>query len=65
VGVHPVVLDDFKDKIIAMNVANSVFVDCTASEAVADVYHALLDANVSVVTANKIASSSSSNTTVN
>jgi len=51
-------IDDFKEKIIAMNVANSVFVDCTASEEVADVYLALLEANVSVVTANKIASSS-------
>ncbi|GAO31703.1 bifunctional aspartate kinase/homoserine dehydrogenase I [Geofilum rubicundum] len=58
-GGTPGSINDFKDKIIAMNVANSVFVDCTASEVVADVYHALLDANVSVVTANKIASSSS------
>jgi len=51
-------IEDFKDKIIAMNVANSVFVDCTASEQVANVYLDLLEANVSVVTANKIASSS-------
>ncbi len=57
-GGTPGSIDDFKDKIIAMNVANSVFVDCTASEEVADVYLALLEANVSVVTANKIASSS-------
>ncbi|MCA1744986.1 MAG: hypothetical protein LC643_04640 [Bacteroidales bacterium] len=58
-GGTPGSINDFKDKIIAMNVANSVFVDCTASESVADVYLALLEANVSVVTANKIASSSS------
>lgn len=49
---------DFRDQIIAMNMANSVFVDCTASENVADIYQSLLEANVSVVTANKIASSS-------
>jgi aspartokinase/homoserine dehydrogenase 1 len=58
-GGTPGSINDFKDKIIAMNVANSVFVDCTASEDVADVYLSLLEANVSVVTANKIASSSS------
>jgi bifunctional aspartokinase / homoserine dehydrogenase 1 len=50
---------DFRDKIIEMNVANSVFVDCTASEEVASIYQSLIDANISVVTANKIASSSS------
>ncbi|TCO04452.1 bifunctional aspartate kinase/homoserine dehydrogenase I [Natronoflexus pectinivorans] len=52
-------IESFRDRIIEMNVANSVFVDCTASEEVASVYQSLLDANVSVVTANKIASSSS------
>jgi aspartokinase/homoserine dehydrogenase 1 len=53
---------DFRDQIIGMNLANSVFVDCSASEEVAGIYHSLLDANVSVVTANKIASSSSYDT---
>lgn len=53
---------DFRDKIIEMNLANSVFVDCSASGAVASIYQSLLDANVSVVTANKIASSSSFST---
>ncbi|WP_462318636.1 bifunctional aspartate kinase/homoserine dehydrogenase I [Marinilabilia sp.] len=52
-------VEDFRDRIIEMNLANSVFVDCSASEEVAGIYHSLLDANVSVVTANKIASSSS------
>ena len=37
---------------------NSVFVDCTASAEVADSYLALLENNISVVTANKIAASS-------
>jgi aspartokinase/homoserine dehydrogenase 1 len=50
---------DFRDHIIEMNLANSVFVDCSASEEVAGIYHSLLEANISVVTANKIASSSS------
>jgi aspartokinase/homoserine dehydrogenase 1 len=37
---------------------NSVFVDCTASKEVADIYLSLLENNISVVTANKIAASS-------
>ena len=37
---------------------NSVFVDCTASAEVADTYLSLLQNNISVVTANKIAASS-------
>lgn len=37
---------------------NSVFVDCTASADVAGIYQSLLDNNISVVTANKIAASS-------
>ena len=36
---------------------NSIFVDCTASADVADAYLALLENNISVVTANKIAAS--------
>ena len=52
-------IKSFRDGIIEMNLANSVFVDCTASEEVASIYQSLLDANISVVTANKIASSSS------
>ncbi len=41
------------------NLRNSVFIDCTASEPVSRVYEKLFDAYVSVVTANKIACSSS------
>jgi aspartokinase/homoserine dehydrogenase 1 len=40
------------------NLYNSVFVDCTASKEVADIYLTLLENNISVVTANKIAASS-------
>lgn len=41
-----------------MNIFNSVFVDCTASEEVAAQYERLLSHNVNIVTANKIAASS-------
>lgn len=45
--------------IIDMNIFNSVFVDCTASSEVAALYQQLLEHNVSVVAANKIAASGS------
>lgn len=48
-----------KDAIIEMNIYNSVFVDCTASEEVASLYQSLLEKNIAVVAANKIAASSS------
>ena len=48
----------FRDEILSMNILNSVFVDCTASPAVASIYEDLLSHNVSVVAANKIAASS-------
>ena len=41
-----------------MNIYNSVFVDCTASAEVASWYREILQSNISVVTANKIAASS-------
>ena len=44
-------------QIINMNLHNSVFVDCTASSEVAEIYQPLLEHNVSVVAANKIAAS--------
>ena len=47
-----------RDRILEMNIFNSVFVDCTASPEVAAIYGDLLGHNVSVVTANKIAASS-------
>lgn len=43
--------------IAEMNPYNAVFVDCTASQEVAECYATLLQHNVSVVTANKIAAS--------
>jgi len=50
---------DIAAKIKSMNLYNSVFVDCTASSEVAAIYEELLNSNVSVVTANKIAASGS------
>lgn len=44
--------------ILHMNIFNSVFVDCTASSDIAALYPTLLEHNVNVVAANKIAASS-------
>ena len=41
-----------------MNIFNSVFVDCTASADIASLYKDILQHNISVVAANKIAASS-------
>jgi len=47
------------NEILNMNIFNSVFVDCTANSQISDLYHTLLQSNISVVAANKIAASSS------
>ncbi|MDO5449158.1 MAG: bifunctional aspartate kinase/homoserine dehydrogenase I, partial [Clostridia bacterium] len=47
------------DEVIGMNIFNSVFVDCTASEEVAGLYKEFLSHNIHVVAANKIAASGS------
>ena len=52
-------IEDMHNSIIKMNIFNTVFVDCTANSAVADLYADLLEHNISVVAANKIAASSS------
>ena len=46
------------EKVKSMNLFNSVFVDCTSSAEIAALYQPLLENNVSVVAANKIAASS-------
>ncbi len=51
-------LENFKNEIIGLNMYNSIFVDCTANEQAAGLYAELLNANVSIVTANKVAASS-------
>ncbi|MFI3281150.1 MAG: bifunctional aspartate kinase/homoserine dehydrogenase I [Rikenellaceae bacterium] len=45
-------------EILDLNISNSVFVDCTANGEIASIYQTLLNHNVSVVAANKIAASS-------
>ena len=47
-----------RDSVLGMNIFNSVFVDCTASKEISDLYHDFLRHNINVVTANKIAASS-------
>ena len=51
-------LDRLKAEVIGMNIFNSVFVDCTASDDVATLYKDFLNHNISVVAANKVAASS-------
>ena len=46
------------DEIIGMNIFNSVFVDCTANNDIAELYKEFLSHNIAVVAANKIAASS-------
>ena len=50
--------EHMREEIIKMNIFNSVFVDCTASRQIAQLYQAFLEHNISVVAANKIAASS-------
>ena len=47
------------EEIVKMNIFNSVFVDCTASADIAALYERLMNKNISVVAANKVAASSS------
>ncbi|HEX9005806.1 MAG TPA: bifunctional aspartate kinase/homoserine dehydrogenase I, partial [Bacteroidota bacterium] len=48
-------LDTFMGQVTALNLANSMVIDCTASREVADHYLPLAGASVSIVTASKIA----------
>ncbi|MFD2541292.1 bifunctional aspartate kinase/homoserine dehydrogenase I [Lacinutrix gracilariae] len=51
-------LQGFLDKVIALNLRNSIFVDITASEAVSKLYADYLKNSIAVVACNKIACSS-------
>jgi aspartokinase/homoserine dehydrogenase 1 len=53
----PVNLKEFIREAERINLRNSVFVDCSASADVADMYEGMMSAFISVVTANKIANS--------
>ena len=50
---------EFVDGIKELNIYNSVFVDCTASDEVAEYYKEIISSNISIVAANKVAASSS------
>ncbi|MEH6535585.1 MAG: bifunctional aspartate kinase/homoserine dehydrogenase I [Psychroserpens sp.] len=52
-------LRGFFDKIIELNLRNSIFIDITASEAVANLYEDYLRQSIAVVACNKIACASS------
>lgn len=48
-------LENYTNKIIDLNFANAVFVDCSASKNVVEYYEKLLRKSISIVTPNKIA----------
>lgn len=50
---------DFVEKMQQMNLANTIFIDNTASEQIASYYEKILDSSISIATPNKIATSSS------
>ncbi len=51
-------ISHMRDEVLKMNIFNSVFVDCTASKEVAELYQTFLEHNIHVIAANKIAASS-------
>lgn len=51
--------ESFVEKVKALNMRNSIFVDITASAEVSEMYPGCLEDNIAVVTCNKIACSSS------
>jgi len=52
-------LSHFVEEILAQNLQNSVFVDCTSSKEVIQHYEQILSSSISVVTPNKLANSGS------
>lgn len=50
--------EKLRENVLGMNIFNSVFVDCTASNEIAQLYQTFLEHNISVIAANKIAASS-------
>ena len=55
---EPSNVERLRAEVTGMNIFNSVFVDCTASQEVASLYNDFFEHNISVVAANKIAASS-------
>jgi aspartokinase/homoserine dehydrogenase 1 len=58
-NAQPMNMEEFTGNIQKKNVRNSVFIDVTASDAVAKIYPQFLQKSISVVACNKIAASSS------
>ena len=54
-------LSEFINKILALNLRNSIFVDVTANDEVSTVYDKLLQKSIAVVACNKVAASSAFN----
>jgi aspartokinase/homoserine dehydrogenase 1 len=52
-------MDRYVEHMTALNLPNSIFVDCTSAEEVTAHYDAILSANISIVTPNKKANSGS------
>ncbi len=52
-----IVLQDFVSQMIKLNLPNSVFVDCTANEAIVSAYKNIIKAGIAIVTPNKKANS--------
>lgn len=50
-------LPDYVNQMVAFNLPNSVFVDCTSSKDVIKHYEEILNASISIVTPNKLANS--------
>ncbi|MFH5833467.1 bifunctional aspartate kinase/homoserine dehydrogenase I [Halalkalibaculum sp. DA3122] len=56
---EPADIRQFIGQMRDLNLSNSIFIDCTASDEIAEVYSDVLKSSVSIVTANKKANSSS------
>lgn len=52
-------MNSFVDRMIGLNLPNSIFVDCTSSEEVTEHYENILSANISIITPNKKGNSGS------
>lgn len=56
---QPMEIEAFAEKMQKLNLVNAVFVDCTASQDVSDLYQSILRAHIAIVTPNKKANSGS------
>ncbi len=56
---EPSSFEGFVSKMKGYNFANSIFIDCTANHAIKEYYEEILDASISISTANKVAASAS------